>query len=287
MDKPVSYLQTDPRWANNDYSTNGEITDIAESGCGPSCMAMIIATLKDSSVTPAVTAAWSLKHGYKAHNQGTYYSYFKPQGEVYGIEAYQLNTNNLRNSRSAGAIYHNQALAAIKGGDCVICCMGKGNWTSSGHFILLYGVDGDVAYVNDPNSIKLNRIQGSLTLLQKEVMYYFIVKVPRTITDDHTKEATELATKISSIIQIHDMPSLITELNLRYNGSCWWIIKQLVAFDFTDKIGIVNGREDIYRRTIAAININDKQAFNTELMYMGKSSMFYTIRGLLDKLGVE
>lgn len=287
MIKPVSYLQTDPKWASNDYSANGEITNIAESGCGPTCMAMIIATLKDPSVTPAITSAWSLSHGYKARNHGTYYSYFKPQGEVYGIEAYQLNYNNLRNAGAAGVIYHNQALAAIKGGDYVICCMGKGNWTSSGHFILLYDISGDTAYVNDPNSTKLSRTQGSLALLQKQVMYYFIVKVPPVIEKGHITEATELTDKISSIIQIHNKPALIAELNSRYNGSCWWIIKQLVALDFTGRTEIVNGREDIYRRTIAAININDKQAFNTELMYMGKSSMFYTIKGLLDKLGVE
>ncbi len=286
MNKPISYLQTDPQWAYNDYSTSGEQTNIAESGCGPTCMAMVIATLKDAAVTPAMTAAWSLSNGYKARNQGTYYSYFKPQGEVYGIEAYQLNYNNLRNAGTGGKITHNEALAEVQNGNYVICCMGKGNWTSSGHFILWYGVSGNTAYINDPNSTKLGRTQGSLALLQKEVMYYFIVKVPKVIVEDPTTKATELATKVASIIQIHDMPALIAELKLRYNGSCWWIIKQLVASDFTGKTAI-NGKEDIYRRTIAAIKISDKPAFNTELMYMGKSSMFYTIRGLLDKLGVE
>jgi len=286
MIQPISYLQTDPQWGYIDYSTSGEQTNIAESGCGPTCMAMVIATLKDSSVTPAVTAAWSLAHGYKARNQGTYYSYFKPQAAEYGIEAYQLNYNNLRNAGDAGDIYHNQALAAVKGGDYVICCMGRGNWTSSGHFILLYGVEGDIAYVNDPNSTKLSRTQGSLALLQKEVMYYFIVKMPAVIAGP-MGEAIELADKIASIIQIHNMPVLIEELNNRYNGSCWWVIKQLVELDFTGRTAIVNGREDIYRRTLLALTINNKDKFNTELLYIGKSSMFYVIKGLLDKLGIE
>ena len=42
--KPISYLQTNPLWKNVDYSAKGEKTDIGESGCGPTCMAMIIAT---------------------------------------------------------------------------------------------------------------------------------------------------------------------------------------------------------------------------------------------------
>ena len=33
--RPVSYLQTDPRWGALDYSARGEKTNIAVSGCGP------------------------------------------------------------------------------------------------------------------------------------------------------------------------------------------------------------------------------------------------------------
>ncbi|QHI72003.1 C39 family peptidase [Aminipila terrae] len=68
--KPINYLQTDPKWANIDYSAKGEKTTIGKSGCGPSCMAMVIATLKNKNVTPKDTCAWSLSHGFKATNQG-------------------------------------------------------------------------------------------------------------------------------------------------------------------------------------------------------------------------
>ena len=60
--RPVKYLQTDKRWGALDYSAKGEKTNIAKSGCGPTCAAMVIATLKDKSVTPKETAAWSKKH---------------------------------------------------------------------------------------------------------------------------------------------------------------------------------------------------------------------------------
>lgn len=48
---------------------------------------MVIATLKDKNVTPVTTAEWSMAHGYKALNQGTYYTYFLPQFNQYGINA--------------------------------------------------------------------------------------------------------------------------------------------------------------------------------------------------------
>ncbi len=177
--KPISYLQTDPKWANIDYSARGEKTTIAKSGCGPSCMAMVIATLKNKAVTPKEACAWALAHGYKAVNQGTYYSYFATQGKAYGIAVSQLNGSNLYGKSSQWVkAYHAKALAEIKKGNMVICCMGKGNWTRSGHFILWYGLDKSVkALINDPNSTKAARTCAELSLLQSQVKYYFVVDV--------------------------------------------------------------------------------------------------------------
>ena len=92
--QPVLYYQTDRRWADVDYSAKGESTTIGRSGCGPTCMAMVIATWADKNVTPVEACAWALKHGYKAVNQGTYYSYFKPHGAVYGIRADKRTENS-------------------------------------------------------------------------------------------------------------------------------------------------------------------------------------------------
>ena len=64
--EPILYMQTDDRWKNNDYSAKGEKTTIKAEGCGIACSAMVIASLDDKKVTPADTAAWSLKNGYKA-----------------------------------------------------------------------------------------------------------------------------------------------------------------------------------------------------------------------------
>lgn len=80
MTQPVSYLQTDPRWAAKDYSAKGEKTTIGASGCGPTAMAMVLATWADPQVTPATECAWALAHGYKAPYSGTYYGYFQPAG---------------------------------------------------------------------------------------------------------------------------------------------------------------------------------------------------------------
>ena len=104
MNKPVSYLQTDPKWKNHNYSAKGESKTIGSSGCGPTAAAMVIATLKDKNVTPVTTAEWSMAHGYKALNQGTFYTYFVPQMSVYGITCKRLNTSNLYGKSSSKCI---------------------------------------------------------------------------------------------------------------------------------------------------------------------------------------
>lgn len=192
MIKPISYLQTDSRWENYNYSTKGEKKTIGSSGCGPTAAAMVIATLKDKNVTPVTTAEWSMNHGYKALNQGTFYTYFVPQMMAYGIECKRLNTSNLYGKLSSVA--HNEALAALKNDDWVIACMGKGNWTSSGHFILLYGYENGYVYINDPASTKSTRIKNTWTLFAKQVKYMWTIAVPYSIKNSIPTSTTITST---------------------------------------------------------------------------------------------
>ncbi|WP_313525522.1 C39 family peptidase [Anaerotignum sp.] len=180
--KPVLYMQNDPKWASHDYSAPGEKTTIKAEGCGVACAAMVIATLADKNVTPVTTAEWSKKHGYKAKGQGTYYSYFKPQGAEYGIEITMLNGTSIYGSPASK--YHEMAKQAIERGDMVIACMGKGNWTSSGHYVLWYGLEAGKVLINDPWSNKPAQTKADYNLFKSQVKYYWIVKVPEKFKGD-------------------------------------------------------------------------------------------------------
>lgn len=172
--QPVSYLQTDSRWANTDYSAAGEATTIGKSGCGPSCAAMLIETLTSKTFTPANACAWALSHGYKAVNQGTYYSYFVPQFKVYGIACEQLNSANIYGGANGAETIHTKAFGLLKQGYYLIACMGKGTWTSSGHFVVVWWEDGKVR-INDPASTKTERLSGDLNAFKSQVKYYWAI----------------------------------------------------------------------------------------------------------------
>lgn len=193
MYKPVSYLQTDSRWGSISYSAKGESTTIAASGCGPTAMSMVLATWADKNVTPKTECAWALAHGYKAPHSGTYYGYFVPAGKRYGLTVTQLNGANIYGNSTS--TYHAQAKQAIDSGCLVIACMGKGTWTSSGHYVLVYNIQGNTIYINDPASTRAIRTQGDYSTFKKQVKYYWVIKPPKGAqTQTTTTKPTQTTT---------------------------------------------------------------------------------------------
>lgn len=182
--KPVDYMQTDSRWRYAPYQAPGEKSNIGKSGCGITCAAMVIASLADDSVTPVTTAEWSMKHGYKAYRQGTYYSYFVPQLRVYGIKCEQMNGASVYHGRGGARGINASAADAVENGDWVICAMGVGDWTRSGHFVLWYGVEDGYALILDPNSKKASRRKAPLAKFQYQAKYYFRVEVEEVVKQE-------------------------------------------------------------------------------------------------------
>lgn len=171
MIQPINYYQTDIKWAKKKYGP-GSMT-IGSSGCGPTCAAMVIQSLKNNGITPEDTCKWSSKNGYVT-NVGTYWSYFVKQFNKYDISCKQTYNSS-------------EALAALKNGDWVICIMGKGNWTSGGHFILAYGYENKYVFINDPNSTLKRRVYNTWSLLKSQCSSYWIIKVPEDIKKNGIK----------------------------------------------------------------------------------------------------
>lgn len=207
--QPVSYLQTDPRWKSVDYSAAGESTTIGASGCGPTAMAMVLATWADPNVTPKTECAWALAHGYKAPHSGTYYGYFVPAAARYGLRCQRLNTVSIYGN--SGSAHHNTVREALARGCLVIACMGKGNWTSSGHYILVYDIDtkAGVVYINDPASTKTVRVHGNYSVFRTQVKYYWVIEPPEEKEEDD--------------VTLEEVKNYIDELS---NEEAWSLLKK-------------------------------------------------------------
>lgn len=170
--QPVKYLQTDPRWKKLPYQVKGETATIGGSGCGPTAAAMAIETITGQTFTPVDACKWSVDHGYKALNAGTYYSYFVPQFKAFGIDCKQLLGSSLHN-RPDHPI-HDQVKRYLEEGYYVIALMGPGTWTSGGHYILLWWWD-DKVRINDSASTKDKRLNGDPETFKREVKQYWLI----------------------------------------------------------------------------------------------------------------
>ena len=170
--RPVSYLQTDKRWKDLPYQVPGETATIGGSGCGPTAAAMLIETLTGQTFTPVDACRWSVEHGYKAKGQGTYYGYFAPQFEAFGIKCWQLSWTNVYHNPASKV--HDQALEYLKQGYYLIALMKQGTWTSGGHFIVVWWADGKIR-INDPASTMDSRVNGDINTFRNEAAYYWVV----------------------------------------------------------------------------------------------------------------
>lgn len=195
--RPVSYLQTDKRWADVDYSAPGEATNIKESGCGPTAAAMLISTLTGKEFTPVDACRFSLDHGYKALKQGTYYAYFKPQFAAHGIECKQLNPSNVYGKKNADV--HETAFQLLTAGWYLIAVMGPGTWTKGGHFVVPYWINKttNTIYINDPASTKKERVEGNYDTFKSQVKYYWAIDAR-----SYNKEVEDVSTYTKKLISI-------------------------------------------------------------------------------------
>lgn len=134
---PVYYSQIDSRWRNHPYTITGNTTQtIGTSGCGPTSAAMIVSSIK-GTITPAEMGDLYLKYGFRTANNGTYHSAFKWTANYFGIDFKTVNST------------YAMADAVSEGYMAVVSC-GRGLWTTGGHYIVVYGREGNMLKVYDP-----------------------------------------------------------------------------------------------------------------------------------------
>ena len=158
--QPVDYKQGDPRWGKKMYSNHGDKSQtMANSGCGPTSCADVVATLKDKSVTPWTLAQLAMEWGDRTRNSGTSWSFFKHVANKYKFVKFVQSGN------------WSALKACLDAGGYVVCSMAPGYWTKGGHFICAWRYDGTYTYANDPASS--TRKRQKTAQFKKECKQYF------------------------------------------------------------------------------------------------------------------
>ena len=126
----VYFNQLDQRYANQPFGTD----NIGGYGCGPTSMAIVVSSLTDEIVDPIAMAKWAYENGGWCKGQGSYHSLIPNAAKAWGL-----------NVEGCKASEPQRILDALSQGKLVVAIMGKGHFTTTGHFIVLRGVqDGKI-----------------------------------------------------------------------------------------------------------------------------------------------
>lgn len=130
-------IQWDRRWGYGSYGSS----IVAVSGCGPTCIAMVASGLTGrNDITPYTVAQYSENNGFLTAQLDTSWDLM-----TYGCEAFGISGTMLGLDEGAMA-------NTLNAGMPIICSVGKGDFTSNGHFIVLTGYTDGGFQVHDPNS---------------------------------------------------------------------------------------------------------------------------------------
>lgn len=131
------FLQWDTRWGYLSYGS-----DVAAvTGCGPVCLSMAAYYLtKDPAMSPDNMIRFALEGGYYVPGSGSAWTLISQGGEELGLDVTEIPLDE------------NRILANLRVGNPIICVMGPGDFTTTGHFVVLAGIEDGKIRINDPNS---------------------------------------------------------------------------------------------------------------------------------------
>lgn len=134
------FIQWDERWGYEDYGGNF----LAVNGCGPTCLSMVVCGLSGRTDTnPYAVACYSEEMGYYTPGSGTSWQLMTRGAAHYGLNAEQMEVSE------------ESIVRELTEGHVLIASMSPGDFTYTGHFIVLTGLNGEgLVTVNDSNSRK-------------------------------------------------------------------------------------------------------------------------------------
>ena len=130
-------MQWDTRWGYIKYGSDV----VGITGCGPLCLSMAGYYLTgDSKFSPDKVVEFALENGYNVSGSGSSWTLISEGGVKLGLDVIEI------------PLVKQRILDNLEAGNPIICVMGPGDFTTTGHFIVLVGEEDGLLRVNDPNS---------------------------------------------------------------------------------------------------------------------------------------
>ena len=132
------FLQWDPQWGYMEYGS-----DVAGlTACGPVCLSMAAWYLtEDDAFAPDKMIEFASNNGYYSPGNGSSWTLISEGGVRLGFDVTEI------------PLVESRIIKNLEVDNPIICAMGPGDFTTSGHYIVMVGYENGMIKINDPNSI--------------------------------------------------------------------------------------------------------------------------------------
>ena len=155
-------MQWDKRWGYTKYGSDM----IAITGCGPMCLSMAgyYVTGGDERFHPEKIAAFAEDGGYYSNGNGSAWTLISEGGVQLGLDVTEI------------PLVKKRVMANLEVDNPIICSMRAGDFTTTGHYIVLVGCEDGLIRVNDPNSYENSEKLWSYEQIEGQIRNLWVIR---------------------------------------------------------------------------------------------------------------
>ena len=155
-------MQWDQRWGYEKYGSDM----IAITGCGPTCLAMAGYYVTDGDATfhPEAIAEFSEENGYYSKGNGSSWTLISEGGVKLGLDVTEI------------PLVKKRVMDNLEVDNPIICSVRAGDFTTTGHYIVLVGCEDGLIRVNDPNSYANSEKLWTYEQLEPQIRNLWVIR---------------------------------------------------------------------------------------------------------------
>ena len=155
-------MQWDKRWGYLHYGSDM----VGITGCGPVCLAMAgyYVTDGDDDFHPEKIVEFAEKNGYYSKGNGSSWTLISEGGVKLGLDVTEI------------PLVKKRVMDNLEVDNPIICSMRAGDFTTSGHYIVLVGCEDGLIQVNDPNSYANSEKLWSYEQIEGQIRNLWVIR---------------------------------------------------------------------------------------------------------------
>lgn len=156
-------MQWDERWGYYEYAYDlGGVT-----GCGPTCLSMVAYYLTgNTEYTPTYMMDFSTRNGCVGESGGTQWTLFSQAAPKLGLKVKEVILDK------------NAMIKELDKGHPIVINVGPGDFTASGHYLVVVSYSEGYFRVNDPNSVANSQKKWSYEQLKGQIKNLWAFSMP-------------------------------------------------------------------------------------------------------------